>query len=111
MRSTKELMAELDAEAANVTNVALAVGFESTTIFVFSHEPDRLQALNDAIRAGGEPIGFLAYEQPPEQHEVHVKTRVLAEYAEEPWATGYLRKLAENTALLAEARYGTKGEA
>ena len=58
-RTTVELIEELDAEAPKFTHVLLAVGFERTTVFVRAGDPDRLNALNDAVSAGREPVGFI----------------------------------------------------
>jgi hypothetical protein len=46
-RSTVDLIKELEHEAGNFTEVALAIGFESTTIFVFSGDPNRQRSLDD----------------------------------------------------------------
>jgi hypothetical protein len=61
-RSTVDLIEELEQEAGDFTEVALAGGFESSTIFVFSSDADRQQKLYDAVIQGGEPIGFFGYD-------------------------------------------------
>jgi hypothetical protein len=91
-RSTIDLIKELEQEAGNFTEVALAVGFESTTIFVFSSDPDRQQKLDDAVIQGGEPIGFFGYDF--HNKLLSVQTRAVAD-ADEEWVGGYLNALTE----------------
>lgn len=60
MRSTVELIAELDQETSEHSVVALVVGFENSSIMIFTKQADRLQVLNDAIEQGGHPLGLVA---------------------------------------------------
>jgi hypothetical protein len=64
-RTTKDLVKELRSEADYGSLVALAVGFEHETKFIFSSrsEADALNKLNEFVKAGGEPIGLLKAEQ------------------------------------------------
>ena len=104
MRTTPELIQELEEEAKNFTMAAIAVGFESTTVFVFANDPNRLEKLNDAIRAGGEPVGLLAFNLFEGQLAVH--SRPLAEYAEETWAPKYLHNLCDTFGKLVLQNHG-----
>jgi hypothetical protein len=92
-RSTIDLIRELEQEAGNFTEVALAVGFESTTIFVFSSDHNRQQKLDDAVVQGGEPIGFIGYDF--HNKLLSVQTRAVDEHADEEWVGGYLNALTE----------------
>jgi hypothetical protein len=103
MRSTVDLIEELEMEAGNFTHVALAVGFEKTRTFIFADKPDRLQQLNDAVSAGGEPIGFLGIDF--HNRILSVQTRTLEEYETEEWAAKYLSALTDEFKSLLKQRY------
>ena len=90
MRTTADLIAELDAEANNFTKAALVVGLESTTMFVFSTDENRLDKLDGLVRNGGEPIGMFGIDI---SHGLNAHHRCLEEYAEESWAERYLETL------------------
>jgi hypothetical protein len=90
-RSTVELIQELDAEAPKFTHVLLVVGFEQTTIFVRADDPNRLKALNEAVLAGGEPVGFIGLNV-GNGHALFSR-RTLKEFVTEEWADRYLRAL------------------
>lgn len=91
-RTTVDLIRELEIEAAHST-VALAVGFEHTTLFVFSGADDNLTKLNYMVSEGGEPIGFLMFHLGEERKVTSIARRPLEEYAAEPWAQDYLEDL------------------
>jgi hypothetical protein len=61
VRRASDLIRELQEEAASgrFIAVALAVGFEDLTEFIFSADPNALEKLNDSIRQGGIPHGLL----------------------------------------------------
>jgi hypothetical protein len=90
-RTTVELIEELDTEAPKFTHILLAVGFEHTTVFVRADDPNRLNALNDAVSAGGEPVGLIGL-RVGDGHALFSR-RALREYAEEEWAISYLDNL------------------
>ena len=58
MRTTKDLIMELEENAKGYAVAALVIGFESTTIFVMADDPNRFQLLNETIALGGEPVGW-----------------------------------------------------
>lgn len=97
-RNQHDLIEELDREAAAHTAAMLAVGFENTTLFVVSYDPDRLHRLADAIEHGGEPIGLVAYDLIDRDggQELTVKARLLSEYVGAGWAEDYLKTLLDN---------------
>jgi hypothetical protein len=93
MRTTDDLIAELDEEAGNFTSAALVVGFENTTTYVFSTDEHRLDTLNDLVRNGGEPIGLFGIDLSHGMLNIHHRT--LDEYADASWAERYLEALLE----------------
>lgn len=102
MRSTADLIQELDKEAKKFWFCSIAVGFEASTIFVSSSQEDRLQLLSEAVEHGGEPIGMIAVIKAAEKsftdacfEKLTLCQKVFAEYAEEEWASKYLGKLVE----------------
>jgi len=94
MRSTKDLINELQMEAVRLTAVAIAVGFEKKTKFVFAHEPDSLGELNALVQSGGEPVGLVGYLNV--EGEARFYSRPLQEYADEEWVGGYLNSLTDS---------------
>ena len=89
-RTTVDLIEELDHEAGNFTRAALAVGFEHTTIYVFATDDERLDKLNRAVEAGGEPIGLVGWDM---HHSLlTVQARPLEEYAGEDWGRAISRR-------------------
>jgi hypothetical protein len=103
-RTTAELIEELDAEATKFTHVLLAVGFEHTTIFVRADDPNRLNALNDAVSAGGEPVGLIGVSIA--DGRASFSRRALQEYAHEEWTIYYLNELIAKAAeALHQATY------
>lgn len=96
-RATKDLIYELDQESAKFFCVGLPIGFENDSTFVFVHEEDRLEKLNEAVKHGGEPIGLVGFVKQNDYGGTFC-TRLLAEYAQEEWAKSYLKKLAKGIA-------------
>jgi hypothetical protein len=97
MRTSAEVIRELEAEAPFHTHVALVVGFEHTTLFIFSDMDDKITALNEMIHQGGEPVGFLAYDYETDR-QLTVAWRPLEELEGEAWAEQYLERLADASA-------------
>jgi len=95
MRKTSDLVQEMRTEAKNAYLVAIAVGFENDTKFVFSSSMHPLEDLNKLVQSGGAPIGLLRFEK--ENTTVQGSYRPFEEYGNEPWVTGYLSGLLENT--------------
>ncbi len=106
-RTTVDLIRELEAEAAHYTAVVLAVGFEHTTLFIFSGVEDNLKKLGEMILEGGEPVGFLAYNADGDGR-LTFKCRTLEEYADEPWAEEYLEHLTRSCVDLLVRRHGAR---
>jgi len=95
MRSTSDLVHEMQDEARSAWLVAIAVGFENDTKFVFSTARFPLEELNALTREGGSPIGLLRFDN--EVSGVQGSYRPFAEYADQPWVEGYLAGLLDNT--------------
>src|SRR5437773_10248462 len=77
MRSTKELVEELESEATRHYSCMIAVGFEDTNIIISSNQPDRLTLLNDAVQQGGIPIGLIVANK--DGHQLSMKYPVFTE--------------------------------
>jgi hypothetical protein len=95
MRKTSDLIHEMLQEAKSAWLVALAVGFENDTRFVFSSQKLPLEELNQLVKKGGSPIGLLRFEK--ENSLVQGSFRPFEEYANEEWAKKYLAGLLDNT--------------
>lgn len=63
MRTTKDLIAELDTEGIRHALVAIVVAFESSTLPIYSGDENRQQLLDDAVEVGGSPIGLIAFDR------------------------------------------------
>ena len=59
MRSTVDLIQELETESAQHFSCVLPVAFENTSIMIIATDENRLQLLNDAVRQGGIPVGLV----------------------------------------------------
>jgi hypothetical protein len=95
MRKTSDLVNEMLTEAKNVYLVAIAVGFENDTRFIFSSQKQPLGELNQLVQKGGSPIGLLRFDK--ENSQIQGSFRPFEEYANEEWATKYLSGLLDNT--------------
>jgi hypothetical protein len=95
MRKTSDLVNEMLAEAKNAYLVAIAVGFEDDTRFVFSSQKQPLGDLNQLIQKGGSPIGLLRFDK--DNSQIQGSFRPFEEYANEEWANKYLAGLLDNT--------------
>jgi hypothetical protein len=95
MRKTSDLVNEMLAEAKNAWLVAIAVGFEQETKFVFSSQKQPLGDLNQLIQNGGSPIGLLRFDKV--DGSVQGSFRPFEEYANEEWAQKYLAGLLDNS--------------
>ncbi len=95
MRKTSDLVNEMLKEAKTAWLVAIVVGFEQETKFVFSSQKQPLGELNQLVQKGGSPIGLLRFEK--EDTQVQGSFRPFEEYANEEWATKYLAGLLDNT--------------
>ena len=95
MRKTSDLVQEMKTEAKTAFLVAIAVGFETETKFVFSSGSRPLEDLNRLVQSGGSPIGLLRFEK--EDSSVQGFYRPFEEYVNEPWVQEYLGGLLENT--------------
>src|SRR5665647_306202 len=95
MRKTSDLVQEMQEEAKTTWLVAIVVGFEQDTRFVFSSEKNPLESLNKFVKTGGAPIGLLRFDK--EFSTVQGSYRPFEEYAQEEWVKTYLAGLLENT--------------
>jgi hypothetical protein len=95
MRKTSDLVSEMQGEAKNAWLVAIAVGFEHETKFVFSSGKSPLEALNSLVKRGGSPIGLLRFDK--EDNSVQGSYRPFGEYEHQAWVNDYLAGLLEDT--------------
>lgn len=95
MRKTADLVSEMLAEAKKAWRVAIAVGFENETKFVFSSSRHPLEELNELIKQGGSPVGLLRFEK--EGKSIQGSYLPFVEYENEKWAAEYLAGLLEMT--------------
>ena len=106
MRKTSDLVNEMLTEAKKAWLVAIAVGFENETKFVFSSQMHPLEALNQLVQKGGSPIGLLLFEK--ENTTIQGSYRPFEEYQNEEWVKKYLAGLldhAEDIIALSQHRY------
>lgn len=104
MRKTSDLVNEMRIEAKNAWLVAIAVGFEKETKFVFSSSTHPLEDLDTLVKTGGAPIGLLRFEK--ENTSVQGSYRPFGEYENEVWVTDYLSGLLENSeGIIVESQY------
>jgi len=94
MRKTSDLVNEMRNEAKTAWVVAIAVGFENETKFVFSSARYPLEELNNLIKSGGSPIGLLRFDK--EGTDLQGSYRPFEEYENEGWAKEYLAGLLKN---------------
>jgi len=85
----------MQGEAKKAWLVAVAVGFENETKFVFSSGKNPLEVLNSLVRQGGAPIGLLRFDK--EDSSVQGSYRPFEEYENQPWVNDYLAALLEDT--------------
>lgn len=95
MRKTSDLVEEMLTEAKNTWLVAIAVGFEKETKFVFSSRRHPLEELNQLVQKGGSPIGLLRFDK--ENSTIQGSYRPFEEYEKEEWVKNYLAGLLDNT--------------
>jgi len=95
MRKTADLVHEMVTAAKKAWLVAIAVGFENETEFVFSSHIHPLDDLNRLIKRGGSPIGLLLFEK--QDGTVQGSYRPFEEYQDEEWAKNYLAGLLDHT--------------
>jgi hypothetical protein len=95
MRKTSDLVDEMLAEAKNTWLVAIAVGFEHETKFVFSSHRHPLEELDQLVKKGGSPLGLLRFDK--ENSTIQGSYRPFEEYENEEWVKNYLADLLDNT--------------
>ena len=94
MRKTSDLINEMLTEAKETWLVAIAVGFEKETKFVFSSRRHPLEELNQLVQRGGSPIGLLRFDKV--NATIQGSYRPFEEYENEEWAKKYLAGLLDH---------------
>ena len=100
MRKTSDLVDEMRAEAKDAWLVAIAVGFETETKFVFSSRRHPQEELDQLVKSGGSPVGLLRFDK--ENSAVQGSYRPFREYENEDWAKTYLAGLLDKTGEIIE---------
>ena len=104
MRKTSDLVNEMLTEAKKAWLVAIAVGFENETKFVFSSRRQPLEELNQLVHKGGSPIGLLRFDK--ENSTIQGSYRPFEEYENEAWVKEYLAGLLANAGdIIALSQY------
>ena len=103
-RTTKELIAELRAEATKAEFVLLVVGFPTESKIVDARQPDAQEALDALVLEGGHPLGYLRSVRRGKQRSI--ESRVLPEYGDDPVPGQALQRLCEITGDALERQYG-----
>jgi len=91
MKKTSDLVNEMLTEAKKAWLVAIAVGFENETKFVFSSRRHPLEELNQLVQKGGSPLGLLRFDK--ENSTIQGSYRPFEEYENEAWVKEYLAGL------------------
>jgi hypothetical protein len=95
MRKTSDLVHEMLTEAKKTWLVAIAVGFENETKFVFSSGRHPLETLNQLVQTGGSPIGLLRFDKV--DGTIQGSYRPFEEYENEAWVQEYFAGLLANS--------------
>lgn len=106
MRTTRDVIVELRAEAAKAEFVLLAVGFPTETKMVSSTQSDvgSLEELNGLVAQDGHPLGFIRCTRQGTRRVI--ASRPLAQYADDPVPGQVLRGICEYMADSLERQYG-----
>jgi hypothetical protein len=102
MRKTSDLIDEMIKEAKNAWLVAMVIGFENETKFVFSSQRHPLEELNQYVQKGGSPIGLLRFDK--ENSTIQGSYRPFREYENAEWVKKYLAGLLDNAGAIIELR-------
>jgi len=105
MRTTLDLIGELEQEARNFDLVALAVVLEEVSEFVFNSDRRKVERLAYLLGEGGQPVGFIGTET--RGNTLRIRRRVLDEYKDKLWAAEYLTSVTD--LFLTVARSGAPG--
>ena len=92
MRSTVDLINELQQEAQGSLLTALVVGSERATTYVWAADEMALEILNHAVRNGGNPVGYVTINR--DANNVNIGCWPLAEHAGNEEVEASLKELA-----------------
>lgn len=91
MRTTVDLIDELQMAAEGAERAALIVGFESSTIYVWADDSNPLASLNEAMKAGGTPVGIVRWSR--KDGRVLIEGGPLQEFKDDEHIRSYLKDL------------------
>jgi hypothetical protein len=81
MRTSRDLIRELEEEGSRHWYAAIAVAFDTSSVFVRSDDVNRQRLLSDAMRNGGIPLGVIALDRA--DGDITVMSWMYPEYAQE----------------------------
>ncbi len=113
MRTAEELIQELDRQASKYKICTLVVALESSVVFIFTDQKDRLERLNESIKKGGEPVGMIASiksDTSTREERLYLCTHVFKEYSDQLGGEIYLTRLLEKFATFLGRKQFDKGE-
>lgn len=99
----QELIQELESQTREDAVCAIVVAFESGPVFVVDRQDDRLDALVQAMKQGGRPIGLIGGRKVSRSMTSFCR-KVFAEYAGNEIVDRYLVDLVKQLAKRYEAR-------
>lgn len=104
MRTTKELIDELQVKATGAFVAGIVVGFEKKTEFVWANSASPLDDLNGLVGKGGEPIAVWRVDK--SEGTMNCSIEPFEEYARESWVRGYLDSHGTSIMKALEAQTG-----
>lgn len=106
MRTTKELIDELQVKATGAFVAGIVVGFENKTEFVWANSASPLDDLNGLVGKGGEPIAVWRVDK--SEGTMNCSIEPFEEYARESWVRQYLDSIGTGFMELVAAQTGGK---
>ncbi len=91
MRTTEDLIKELNDRAEGAWVAGIVVGFEWKTETVWANTDDPLRDLNAFVQSGGEPMAICRVDKTEDTFMYSV--RALEEFADQSWGDVYLDEL------------------
>jgi len=84
-----------DEQTLGFSILAIVVGFEDHTEFVFNSDPDPLARLNSFVQDGGQPVGLAGFRKLIGNRR-GLLTRPFKEYKDEEWVKRYMAALSDS---------------
>jgi hypothetical protein len=94
MRTTVDLISELQSAASTAEAAGLLVLFENNAILIWAGHPDPLSFLNEAVEVGGHPVGLIRWLR--HNGEVTFQVMPLEEFREDDYILDFIASLMLN---------------